>query len=99
MDDTQIRMLNKKYLARDKATDVLAFNYSGNTADIAISIETAKQNAALYKNTCKNEIILYIIHGLLHIFGYDDTTLQKAKRMCKKQGEIFLTINKKGRGR
>ena len=92
MDDRQIRILNKKYLGHNKATDVLAFDYSENTADIAISLETAQKNAAFYKNTYKNELILYIIHGFLHIFGYDDTTEKTKKRMDKKQEELFEKV-------
>lgn len=92
MDDRQIRILNKKYLKHDQATDVLAFNYSRNTADIAISLETARKNAALYDNSYQDELILYIIHGFLHLFGYEDSAKTAKEKMWRKQEELFKKI-------
>jgi probable rRNA maturation factor len=92
--DSRIKKLNQKYLKTNTPTDVIAFSYSKDNADIAISLDTAKRNAGIYKNSLKKEILLYIIHGILHLSGYDDTTPKEKKRMFKKQEEILNKIIK-----
>ena len=76
-DDAGIRRLNKKYRKRDKSTDVLAFE----TGDIIISAETAARNSKRFGTTAADEVKLYMIHGILHLSGYDDTTSPKRKAM------------------
>lgn len=93
--DSRIRKLNKRFLNEDRATDVLAFSFSEGKfskisrlfllGDIAVSSDTAITNARLYKTTPRKELYLYIIHGLLHLLGYDDTTKQKRAVMRKKE--------------
>ena len=89
LDDKRIKRLNLKYLKANRPTDVLAFQYSKNTADLAISLETAKRNAKLYKTSFKKELIRYIIHGILHLSGYNDHGPKETELMLKKQEEIF----------
>ncbi len=76
-DDAWIRRLNKRYRKRDKSTDVLAFE----TGDIIISAETAARNSRGFGSTLADELKLYMIHGILHLSGYDDTTSPKRKAM------------------
>lgn len=76
-DDARIRRLNKRYRKRDKSTDVLAFE----TGDIIISAETAAKNSRSFGSTLADELKLYMIHGILHLSGYDDTTSPKRKTM------------------
>lgn len=76
-DDARIRRLNKKYRKRDKSTDVLAFE----TGDIIISAETAARNSRGFGSTLADELKLYMIHGILHLSGYDDTTSPKRETM------------------
>lgn len=90
--DKRMKVLNRQYFMVSSPTDVIAFSYSSNTADIAISLDTAKRNAGAYNSPLKKEILLYIIHGILHLNGYDDTTPMKKTRMFKKQEEILQKI-------
>ena len=76
-DDARIRRLNKRYGKKDKSTDVLAFE----TGDIVISAETAARNSRSFGSTPAEELKLYMIHGILHLSGYDDTTSPKRKMM------------------
>ena len=85
LTDRAIRALNRKYLKTGSPTDVLVFDYGNLTADMAISLDTAKRNAGIYKTSYKEEIILYLIHGVLHLAGYDDTDPQKKEKMFRKQ--------------
>ncbi len=82
MDDKAIRALNATFRRRRKATDVLSFpsvpklRDGGNRflGDIAISVETARKNAGREGHSLLEEIKLLILHGLLHLVGYDHET-------------------------
>jgi probable rRNA maturation factor len=67
------------------ATDVITFA----DGDIAISAETARDTAAEFGHGVEEELALYIVHGLLHLNGFDDTTPRAAARMRKVQERIW----------
>ena len=73
MKDKEIRELNRKFRKKDKPTDVLAFpmGEEGVLGDIAISTETAKRNAKRYGVGYDQEMKRLVIHGALHLLGYD----------------------------
>ncbi len=85
VDDARIKRLNKKYRKKNKATDVLAFE----TGDIAISAETAEKNSRRFGSTPAEELKLCMIHGILHLSGYDDTSPSKRKEMRKMERRIL----------
>ena len=87
-DDAGIKKLNKKYRKRDKSTDVLAFE----TGDIAISVETAVKNSRRFGSTAAEELKLYMIHGILHLSGYDDTSSSKRKEMRNMERTILRRL-------
>lgn len=89
-DDLQIRNLKKRYMGIDSATDVISFD----TGDIVISAETARRNAPEFGTTPLREISLYLIHGILHLSGYDDSTDASRRRMERKQEELLREICK-----
>lgn len=98
VDDRQIRKLNLRYRGCGAATDVLSFDYSENkreiSADIVVSTQTALRNARIFKTTPLYEMYLYIIHGLLHILGYDDETAKQKKIMSDKSEQILKTVTR-----
>jgi len=71
--DAQVRKLNRTHRGKDKATDVLSFPSHDDTflGDIAISVETARRQAAAYDAPLQNEVNRLLIHGLLHLLGHD----------------------------
>jgi probable rRNA maturation factor len=74
--DAQVRELNRTHLGKDKATDVLSFpagrgHQKEFLGDIAISIDTARRQAAQYDAPLQNEVNRLLIHGLLHLLGHD----------------------------
>jgi probable rRNA maturation factor len=73
--DEAIRTLNRKYRRKDKATDVLSFPVAemaeGMAGDLVISLETAQLQAAERGHTLEMEIKVLLLHGLLHLAGYD----------------------------
>lgn len=100
VDDKTIQQLNKQYRYKDKPTDVLSFSLGegefGNInpdvlGDIVISVETAAANASKNSVSLKEEIDFLIIHGLLHLLGYnhENTTKEETKKMQNKQNELF----------
>ncbi len=75
--DAQVRELNRAHRGKDKATDVLSFPAEGRDSketflgDIAISLDTARRQAAEYDAPLQNEVNRLLIHGLLHLLGHD----------------------------
>lgn len=81
VDNYKIKIFNKKYLSHDYATDVLAFPMNENNilGDIVISIEQALIQMKQYK--IEDEILFLIIHGFLHLIGFEDYSDDSKKRM------------------
>ncbi len=92
----KIRALNRAYLGVDAATDVIAFASGEDKflGDIAISSDRAAQNAGIYGVTFGEEIALCLIHGILHLAGYKDTTGKSRKIMREKENELLQKIRK-----
>lgn len=77
VSDKKIRELNRQFRGIDKATDVLSFPSDApdeNLGDIAISLETAASQAKENELSLDDEIAQLILHGLLHLSGYDHET-------------------------
>ena len=75
--DKVLRGINSKFLKHNYNTDVISFRY--NTGDIIdgevyISVDTVKENAKNYKVSYETEMLRVIIHGLVHLCGYDDSS-------------------------
>jgi probable rRNA maturation factor len=87
INSVAIREINKKYLNHTYSTDIITFNFSGDNhvfdGEIFISIEDAKINAKNFKCSIDEEILRLVIHGILHMLGYDDIHVEKKKEMRK----------------
>ncbi|MFA5145155.1 MAG: rRNA maturation RNase YbeY [Candidatus Omnitrophota bacterium] len=96
-DDQKIKELNFRFLGKDTPTDVLAFDMSKAKglspllADIAISTDTAVRNSRVFKTTRLYELYLYLVHGLLHILGYDHRGRRQKQLMRQKEREYVHT--------
>ncbi|MEO0229951.1 MAG: rRNA maturation RNase YbeY [candidate division WOR-3 bacterium] len=84
VSDSYIRKLNKTYLGKDKPTDVLSFNL-GKVGEIYISVDTARKNAKKYNFSSEFEIWRYVVHGILHIAGFEHK--DKSQEMIMEQLE------------
>ncbi|PKN06397.1 MAG: rRNA maturation RNase YbeY [Deltaproteobacteria bacterium HGW-Deltaproteobacteria-7] len=104
VDDEGIKQLNKQYLGKDKSTNVLSFSLQegeyGNInpqilGDIVISTQTALRDAVKGKLTVEQEIDFLMIHGILHLLGYnhENTTKEETKKMRQKEKELFNEMN------
>ncbi|MFZ2399670.1 MAG: rRNA maturation RNase YbeY [Smithella sp.] len=103
VDDEKIKELNKEYLGKDKPTNVISFSlregeYSDINpqimGDIIISIETAQRDALWGNLTVSQEIDFLIIHGILHLLGYnhENTTREETNKMRKKEKILFTAV-------
>lgn len=103
-DDDNIKKLNKEYLGRNKTTNVLSFSlHEGEygdinpqvMGDIVISVDTAQKDARKGNFTFEQEIDFLLIHGILHLLGYnhENTSRKEANEMSKKEKELFNKIN------
>ena len=100
--DSSIKKLNQEFLKRRHATDVLAFDYHPFSdrskrkkilmGEIVISTEMARRQAKIYRTSIQQEIILYIIHGILHLLGFDDHTPEDIRRMRRKEEELLRLV-------
>jgi probable rRNA maturation factor len=90
VDNATIQRLNKRYLNHDEPTDVLAFPWSGPSdsaleGELVISAEIAKDQAKALGHDVQAELALYVIHGILHLCGYDDKEPGKSKEMRQRE--------------
>ena len=86
--DNYILDVNVKYLGHDYFTDIITFDYCEKnilSGDLFISIDTVRDNAEFYKTEFKDELNRVIVHGLLHLIGYDDHTPEEQKIMREKE--------------
>jgi len=87
--DDFLHQINVAYLNHDTLTDVITFPYS-NVEDaidgeIYISIDRIKENAATYQVSLQKELYRIMVHGVLHLCGYDDKESESKKKMSEKE--------------
>ncbi|MBM3255469.1 MAG: rRNA maturation RNase YbeY [Candidatus Omnitrophica bacterium] len=95
VNNSLIKELNLNYLAQYNPTDVIAFDFAEKNrilADIVVSTDTAITNARRFKTSLSYELLLYVVHGMLHVLGYDDYEEGKRKLMDKKAEAILEKI-------
>lgn len=96
-DDKTIRELNRAYREKDKPTDVLSFPISEEVGgwtvlgDIVISVDTAKRQAEYIGHSLEEEIKRLLVHGFLHLLGYDHELGKEEEREFFKLEEGILS--------
>ncbi len=105
-DDQEIQKLNKKYRNIDAPTDVLSFSQIDASkcslhplcndeyllGDIVISVETAQRQADELGHSLLHEINLLLIHGFLHLIGYDHYSKNKTDQMKELEANIMINV-------
>jgi probable rRNA maturation factor len=85
VSDRVIAKVHAQFMNLPDPTDVITFEHG----EIVVSAETAHANAPGYGHCLEEELALYVIHGFLHLNGFEDATARAASRMHKVQGEIL----------
>lgn len=92
--DNYILDVNLKYLQHDYFTDIITFDYCQDnilSGDLFISIDSVRENALFYGTEFKDELDRVIVHGLLHLVGYDDHSESEQKQMRSKE-DYYLSL-------
>lgn len=96
--DSVIRKLNRNYRKIDKVTDVLSFPGEGIfLGEVIIDYAQIKRQAKKYGKTVKQELVFILVHGLLHLLGYDDKTEKGAKEMERLGKKFILNLHDKNK--
>ncbi|MDB2687151.1 rRNA maturation RNase YbeY [Mariniblastus sp.] len=104
VDDPTIRKLNQQYLQHDYETDVISFVLDWNedtgslSGQLIVSTDTAATLADDVGSTMQEELLLYVIHGMLHLVGYDDKQPAAALEMRAAEKEYLSRFNIQHRG-
>jgi probable rRNA maturation factor len=93
VSDRRMASLHRQFLNQTGPTDVLTFQHG----EIFISVETARRHARVFGNSLARELRLYIVHGLLHLHGFDDRNSIDARKMERMQKRILTAANDKRR--
>ena len=93
VDDPTIHRLNRQYLKHDYATDVLSFVLEQSddrlVGEVIVSADTAKAAAPAYGWAAENELLLYVVHGTLHLVGQEDASRAQRAEMRRREA-IYL---------
>ncbi len=84
----RMRTLNKMHLRHDYVTDVLTFGYKAR-GEVVICPSVASSNAHHFKSSLERELLLYVVHGLLHLAGFNDHKPADIARMRLKEEELL----------
>ena len=95
VDDEEILKYNKKYLQHESYTDVITFDSSVDkriAGDIIISLERVKDNAKFYQVSYNYELQRVMVHGLLHLLGYNDKNKEEKIIIRKKENYYLRSV-------
>ncbi|RJP61689.1 MAG: rRNA maturation RNase YbeY [Candidatus Auribacter fodinae] len=105
VSDEEIEQLNEQYLQHTGPTDVLSFSQregddvdglDDQIGDVVVSADRAFEQSAIFDTSFNEEFALYIIHGILHLLGYDDTTDEDKDCMEKRQQYLLQKLVRAG---
>ena len=104
LNDRQIRYLNGKYRGKDSPTDVLSFPLNSGASfkgplsppvllgDVVISVETARRQAREKDQNLYEQVGRLLVHGILHLLGFDHEKARDARRMWRKERELIKDL-------
>lgn len=107
-DDAEIHRINREFLGHDCPTDVISFRLNDDQpafrngpsaaahldGELIVSLETAAKAAAVEGWSLESEVVLYVVHGLLHLCGYDDLTDDARPLMRRRERDILTKLNR-----
>jgi len=88
VSDRRMAALHRKFMNLSGPTDVITFQHG----EIFISAETALRNAQRFGNSLARELKLYIVHALLHLHGFDDRDVARARKMRRAEAKVLSSL-------
>lgn len=97
IDDREMRRLNRRYRGKDKPTDVLSFGYEAgpgdaSVGDVYVSHETLSRDARRLGVEARHLAVRIVVHGLLHVIGYDHESDADAARMERRERAVLKRV-------
>ncbi len=98
VDDAALRELHSRFMGIDEETDVMTFPLGDATpgGDIVVSVQRATEQAAWFKLTPAQEVEFLVVHGLLHLCGWDDGHESQRAAMLARQAELLRSFDGTG---
>jgi probable rRNA maturation factor len=90
-DDREIARLHGEFMGDPTPTDVITFDLDG-TAEIAVSVQTARRHARARGTSLRSEVALYVVHGVLHACGHGDRTRAERTRMRTAERSVLAAL-------
>jgi probable rRNA maturation factor len=100
VEDAEMTHLNETYLSHQGSTDVITFDYNDPAApnrlagEIFVCFDEAKRQAVRYRTSWQSEIARYVVHGILHLAGYDDKTTGDRREMKRIEGRVLEEVER-----
>jgi rRNA maturation RNase YbeY len=94
--DEEILRINKQYLNHDYYTDIITFDYTENeivSGDLFISSDTVRTNSEKFQTDYNEELHRVMVHGILHLCGFNDKTPEDERLMRKMEDEALKVLN------
>ena len=98
VNEKEITRLNEEFLAHKGSTDVITFDYaeSGSTGamrgEIFVCVDEAVRQAKRFHATWQSELVRYIVHGVLHLLGYEDVRLDDRRKMKREEDRLLRQV-------
>lgn len=95
--DNYILDVNLKYLQHDYFTDIITFDYCENnvlSGDLFISVDSVRENSVFYNTEFEDELNRVMVHGILHLIGYDDHT-EEDQKVIREKENYYLSLREK----
>jgi probable rRNA maturation factor len=96
VSDREMARLNQQFHQTAGTTDILTFDYGGGEGELIISIPRAVEQARQYGTTRSRELALYVVHGILHLHGHDDTRAAARRRMRRAEQRLLGRLDFQG---
>ncbi len=95
----EMTALNEAYLQHQGTTDVITFDYSDSSqsrqiaGEIFVCIDEAVVQSQRYRTSWSSEVVRYVVHGVLHLRGYDDQTVRARRRMKQEENRVLIKLS------